>query len=35
MDMALLDLSIYGNLLSRDEVLAELTLLSQIYGGDG
>jgi hypothetical protein len=35
MDMALLDLSIYANLLSKEEVLAEFALLSQVYGGDG
>jgi hypothetical protein len=34
MDMALLDLGIYGNLLSRDQVVSEITKLSTIYGGD-
>jgi hypothetical protein len=34
MDMALMDLSIYANPLSKDEVLAEITLLSSAYGGD-
>ena len=34
MDMALLDLGIYGNLLSRAEVAAEFAELSQVYGGD-
>ena len=35
MDMALLDLGIYPNPLSRSEVVAEFSLLSQVYGGDG
>jgi len=34
MDMALLDLGIYGNPLSREQVVAELALLSSVYGGD-
>ena len=35
MDMALLDLGIYGNRLTRAEVVAEFTKLSEVYGGDG
>lgn len=34
MDMALLDLGIYANPLSRREVVSEFALLSQVYGGD-
>jgi hypothetical protein len=34
MDMALFDLGIYGNALSRAQVVAEFTLLSSAYGGD-
>jgi hypothetical protein len=34
MDMALMDLGIYGDVLTRQQVLAEITLLSQVYGGD-
>jgi hypothetical protein len=33
-DMALLDLGIYGNMLSRTDVVREITMLSQVYGGD-
>lgn len=35
MDMALMDLSIYGNALSKKDVLAEFSSLSSVYGGDG
>lgn len=35
MDMALMDLSIYGNPLSSKDVLAEISSLSSVYGGDG
>jgi hypothetical protein len=34
MDMALLDVGLYGTLLSRPDVLTEITKLSQVYGGD-
>ena len=34
MDMALLDLSIYGNALSKTDVVNEITTLSAVYGGD-
>jgi hypothetical protein len=34
MDMALLDLGIYGNPLTNSEVVAEFAALSSIYGGD-
>jgi len=34
MDMALLDLGIYGNPLTRTEVVSEFTALSTVYGGD-
>ena len=34
MDMALLDLGIYGNPLTRTEVVSEFTLLNGVYGGD-
>jgi hypothetical protein len=34
MDMALFDLSLYGNLLTKSEVVAEFAKLSQVYGGD-
>src|SRR5262245_2032279 len=34
MDMALLDLGIYGNPLTKDQVVDEFTALSTIYGGD-
>jgi len=34
MDMALLDLNIYPELLSKTDVLAEFSLLSGVYGGD-
>lgn len=34
MDMALLDLGIYGNPLTKAEVVAEITALSSVYGGD-
>lgn len=34
MDMALLDLGIYGNPLTKSEVVAEITTLSTVYGGD-
>ena len=34
MDMALLDLGIYGNPLSRAQVTAEIAALSSVYGGD-
>jgi hypothetical protein len=34
MDMALLDLSLYGNLLTKQDVIAEFAKLSQVYGGD-
>jgi hypothetical protein len=34
MDMALLDLGIYGNPLTKADVVAEFTSLSSIYGGD-
>lgn len=33
-DMALFDLGIYGRVLSESEVLAEIALLSQVYGGE-
>ena len=33
-DMALLDLGIYGNPLTRTEVVSEITSLSTVYGGD-
>lgn len=33
-DMALLDLSIYGDPLSRTDVVNEITALSTVYGGD-
>lgn len=33
-DMALLDLGIYGNQLTTSQVTAEFALLSQVYGGD-
>ena len=34
MDMALLDLSIYGNALPKDDVIREITKLATVYGGD-
>jgi hypothetical protein len=34
MDMALLDLGIYGRPLSQAEVVSEITSLSTVYGGD-
>jgi hypothetical protein len=34
MDMALLDLSIYGDALSRADVVNEITTLAKVYGGD-
>ena len=34
MDMALLDLGIYGRPLTKAEVVAEITSLSSVYGGD-
>jgi hypothetical protein len=34
MDMALMDLSIYGKPLTKAEVVAEITTLSTVYGGD-
>jgi hypothetical protein len=34
MDMALLDLGIYGNPLTADQVVAEISALSGVYGGD-
>ena len=34
MDMALLDLGIYGNPLTKAQVVAEITALSGVYGGD-
>lgn len=33
-DMALMDLNLYGGLLTADEVKEEFTLLSSVYGGD-
>jgi hypothetical protein len=34
MDMALMDLSIYGKPLTKAQVVAEITTLSTVYGGD-
>jgi hypothetical protein len=34
MDMALMDLGIYGNALSKTQVVREITALSAVYGGD-
>jgi hypothetical protein len=34
MDMTLLDLSIYGNALNKTDLLAEISALSTVYGGD-
>lgn len=33
-DMALFDLGIYGRVLSQSEIVAEIALLSQVYGGE-